>query len=148
MIGQQGDVLLFQSNDGGEICIEGGLMKMSAGLRSAAYISLFGGNQADDGREGNIDGWWGNLSETDPSRKIVSETQFLLNRLAPVSANLLRIQDAVENDLKWMVDVKAASSITAVASMPGRNRVNIKIAILALGEEITFEFSENWKAAA
>ena len=48
---QQGDVLLFQTVDDGEINIENGVVEMSGGLETAAYLSLYGGNEDDDGRE-------------------------------------------------------------------------------------------------
>jgi hypothetical protein len=46
---QEGDVHLFQTVNDGDICVVGGLVEMSSGLDTAAYISLFGGNEQDDG---------------------------------------------------------------------------------------------------
>lgn len=144
---QQGDVKLFNTVDGGEISVVGGITEMSSGLDTAAYLSLFGGNDEDDGSDGNPKTWWGNLTETEPAKKYVSETQFLLKSIPATSENLLRIEDAAARDLQWFLDVKAASSVTVAASIPALNRITISIQIIAEGEESDFEFTENWKAA-
>lgn len=143
---QQGDVLLFQTDDDGDIVVELGIVEFSGGLGTAAYLSLFGGNEDDDGRAANNLTWWGNIDEIEPDRKYRSETQNLLRSIPAVSRNLLRIQDAALRDLQWMLDRDVASSINVVATIPGLNRVDIEIRIEAVGEETRFKFTENWKA--
>lgn len=143
---QQGDVLLFQTNDDGDINVELGIVEFSGGLGTSAYLSLFGGNEDDDGRASNPLTWWGNIDETKPDRKYRSETQNLLRSIPAVSRNLLRIQDAALRDLQWMLNQNIASSVDAVATIPGLNRINLEIRIEAVGEETRFEFTENWKA--
>ena len=144
---QQGDVLLFQTPDDGDILVEGGIVAMSSGLETAAYVSLFGGNEDDDGRPDNRATWWGNLGETDPARQYRSETQNLLQAIPATSGNLRRVEDAARRDLNWMITEGAASSIAVVASIPALNRVRFDILIAAEGEEASFAFIENWKAA-
>lgn len=136
------DVLLYQSNDNGEINAEGGVIQMSSGLETSAYLSLFGGQEQDDGREGNPLNWWGNLSET-PDRQYRSETQYLLRSIAAIPANLRRIEDAARNDLGWMLSTGAASELTVGASMPALNTVRIAINV---DGDTTLEFVENWRA--
>lgn len=145
---QQGDVSLFQTDDGGEITVENGLVEMSGGLEAAAYLSMFGGNEDDNGQPRNAASWWGNLDETDPSRQYRSETQYLLQSIPAITSNLRRIEDAAGRDLAWFITEKAASSVEVVATIPGINRVKISISIEATGEESNFEFTENWKASA
>lgn len=145
---QQGDVLLFQTNDDGDIISENGLLAMSGGLETAAYLSLFGGNEDDDGRSNNPANWWGNLDEIDPARQYRSETQNLLQALPATTGNLLRIEDAVKRDLAWMVSIGAASEVSAEVSILGINRILIDINVIARGEESNFEFIQNWKVAA
>ena len=65
MAEQQGDVSLFQTNDDGNIEVEGGIVTMGGGLETSAYLSLFGGNEDDDNRTDNPANWWGNIDETD-----------------------------------------------------------------------------------
>lgn len=145
---QQGDILLFQTDDDGDIIVEGGVVEMTGGFETAAYVSLFGGNEDDDGRDDNEFKWWGNLGVTDPAERYVSETQNLLQALAATSANLRRVEDAAKRDLQWFLDKNIASSVTVEATIPGINRLKLIVNIEANGEESQFEFVENWKAAA
>ena len=144
---QQGDVSLFQTDDGGEITVEGGIVAMSGGLETAAYLSMFGGNEDDDGSQDSSQGWWANLDEPDTAKRYRSETQHLLQALAATTGNLIRIQDAAIRDLAWFLSEKVASSVGVVASIPGINRLKLTIDIQAIGEESRFEFVENWKAS-
>lgn len=145
---QEGDVKLFQTDDDGEITVENGLVEMSGGLETAAYLSLFGGNEDDDGRADNPANWWANLDEVDPTRQYHSETQNLLQALPATTGNLRRIEDAAGRDLAWFVDSGVASSVSVSASIPGINRIKLTIDIEAVGQESSFEFVENWKAGA
>lgn len=148
MTGQQGDVSLFQTDNEGEIIVEGGIVTMGGGLETSAYLSLFGGNEDDDGRNDNPANWWANLDETETAKEYHSETQNLLQALAATTGNLRRIEDAANRDLSWFIENKVASSVTVSASIPGINRIKLTIDIEALGEESSFEFVENWKAGA
>ena len=148
MAEQQGDVSLFQTDNDGDITVEGGIVTMGGGLETSAYLSLFGGNEDDDGSQGNNATWWANLDEVDPAREYRSETQNLLQALAATSGNLRRIEDAANRDLDWFITNKVASSVNVVASIPGLNKIKLKIDIEAQGEESSFEFVENWKAGA
>lgn len=145
---QEGDVKLFQTDDDGNITVENGLVEMSGGLETAAYLSLFGGNEDDDGRADNPGNWWANLDEIDPTRQYHSETQNLLQALAATTGNLRRIEDAAGRDLAWFVDSGVASSVSVSARIPGINRIKLTIDIEAVGQESSFEFVENWKAGA
>jgi phage gp46-like protein len=129
---QQGDVILFQTDDGGEITVEGGLVRMDGGLQTAAYLSLFGGSD-----------WWANLTETVPERQYNSETEELLKSLPLTSSNLKRVEDAVTRDLAWMQGTGVASTITVEVSVPAVNRLSIVIDID--GGDIAF--TANWRAS-
>ena len=144
---QQGDVNLFQTDDDGEISVVNGVVQMTGSFETAAYLSLFGGNEDDDGSAGNPQTWWGNLGVVDGAGKYVSETQNLLQAIPATSANLLRIEEAVKRDLQWFLDLSVASSVTVAVSIPALNRVKIVVRIEAVGEESEFSFVENWKAA-
>ena len=141
---QEGDVLLFQTTDGGEITVEGGIVEMSGGLETAAYLSLFGGNEDDDGLADSPANWWGNLDELDPAKQYHSETQRLLQSTPATSGNLRRIEEAAKNDLAWFLEEKVASAVTVVASIPGLNKLHLAVTI----DGGTLEFTENWEAAA
>lgn len=145
---QQGDVVLYQSLDDGEIEVVGGVVTMDGGLQTAVYLSLFGGNFKDDGLANNEFGWWGNTLETTASRKLVSETQNLLQGIPSTANNRLRIDQAVRRDLQWMLTEKVANEIDVAVTIPGLNKIKIVVTINAIGLESTFEFIENWKASS
>ena len=147
MIQQDGDVLLYQTNDDGDITVENGLVTMSGGLETSAYLSLFGGNEQDDGRKDSPQQWWGNLGE-EPEKQYRSETQYLLRSIPAIPANLRRLEDAAVRDLGWFVSEGVATSISATASMPAPSRVKLLITIEADGLPSVIEFIENWKADA
>lgn len=143
---QQGDVKIVQVPDGGEITVVNGIVTMSGGLETAAYLSLFGGNQRDDGRDDSPFSWWGNLIENEPEKQYRSETQHLLEALPLVTSNLRRIEEAALRDLAWFLEVDAASEVTALATIPAPNRIQLDVGITAFGEESQFQFVENWRS--
>jgi phage gp46-like protein len=145
---QQGDVRLFQTNDGGDISVTLGLVDMDGGLETAAYLSLFGGNEDDDGGGDPRFSWWANLAENDADFQYRSETQNLLQSLVVSPQNLRRIEDAAGRDLAWMVTKGVASRVEVAASVQGLNKVLIEVTIEAEGDETEFVFAENWKASA
>jgi len=139
---QQGDVTLFQTNDDGDISVVNGIVEMSGGLETAAYLSLFGGNEDDAGLTDATKTWWANLDEIDPTFQFRSETQHLLESIVPTTGNLGRIEDAAIKDLEWFTELGIASEVTVVASMPGLNRVKLTVNI----DQNELEFIENWRA--
>lgn len=144
---QQGDVSLFQTTNDGDIAVENGSVKFSNGLDTAVYLSLFGGNEDCSGRDTCPFTWWGNVDETDSSKKYISETQFLLKSLPLITSNLRRIEDAAKRDLNWFLENNIASSIIVNATIPGLNLIRLFIIVEANGLESSFEFVENWKAS-
>ena len=144
---QQGDVLLQQTNDNGEIEVVNGVVTMAGSFETMVYLCLFGGNEDDAGGADTTESWWGNLDEIDPDLRYVSETQNLLKSIPAVSANLLKIQAAAERDLAVFTNKSIASSVTVVVSIPALNRVTIAVDIEAIGEKSSFKFTENWEAS-
>jgi len=134
------DVLLRQTNDGGDLTLDGGLFLMSDGLGTAAYLSLFGGNEQDRGDADSTESWWGNVGELDPARQYRSETQYLLRSLPAVPANLLRIEEAASRDLEWMIDSGLAKSITVSVSIPELNRIQVDVVITTLEKQLHLSF--------
>ncbi len=144
---QQGDVHFFQTLDGGEIRIVNGITEMCPGLEVAAYLSLFGGNEQDDGNIDNPLQYWGNRIEPQTELHLRSRTQYLLRNIPATSGNLLRIQEAVLLDLAWLRTSNIVNDISASVTVPTLNRVRIDIALSAQGDESNFTFTENWKAS-
>jgi phage gp46-like protein len=141
------DLLLFHTADGGEIELINGQPTMSDGLATAAYLSLFGGNELDSGLQGDDrKQWWANLSETDPARMYRSRTQCLLRAIPAIPANLRRVEDAASSDLAWFLD-EVASAVDVAASMPALNRVVIAIKITVASAVYELSFASKWSAA-
>jgi phage gp46-like protein len=134
------DVLLRQTNDGGDIIAEAGLLRMSEGLETAAFLSMFGGNELDAGDTDSTEQWWGNIGETEAARTYRSETQFLIKSLPTIPANLLRIEQAGARDLAWMVEAGVAKSVAVSARIPALNSVAVDVTIDTLLREVTFTF--------
>ena len=138
---QQGDILLFQSTDDGDVNLVNGVLQMSSGLESAVYLSLFGGNADDDGLDKNARNWWGNLDEKDEAKHLRSETQYLLESLPATTGNLNLLRKAVERDLDWFKTEGIANTITVKVSLPELNKVKIDVTI----DEFGINYVENWK---
>jgi len=139
---QQGDVNLFQTDNDGDITVEGGIVEMSGGLPVAAYLSLFGGNEDDAGGQNSPLNWWGNFDEQETAKEYRSETQNLLQALPATAANLRRVEDAATRDLSWFVSNGVAGSVSVAASMPALNKIKL---VIDIDGDLTVEFIENWK---
>ncbi len=137
------DVLLRQFNDGGNIDYENGQVITSDGLETAAYLSLWGGNERDSGQQADDPlEWWGNKSELLEERKHRSALQNLMRAIPLVPANLQRFEDAAGTDLEWFVETKLANFVGVIASLPALNTVQIDIEIRILDEIFRFVFTE------
>ncbi len=141
------DVLLFQTDNDGDMEIEDGIATLTPGLGVTAYLALFGGNEEDDGSQTTPKQYWGNLDETNDSRKYRSATQNILNTAPPIPANLGKLEDAAIKDLNFFITDNIASDVSVTVVMPGLNRVKYTIKITAEGFENEFEFVENWRAS-
>jgi phage gp46-like protein len=69
------DVYQFQTENDGDVLHENGDLVMDAGIRTAAYLSLFGGNKEDGGFDNTQFSWWANFNESDPIYQYRSETR-------------------------------------------------------------------------
>jgi phage gp46-like protein len=139
------DVRMHHTVDGGEITITNGRVDVGPGLRTAAYLSLFGGNADDSGLVADDPNqWWGNVDEGDTVKHLRSETQHLLRALPATSGNLRRIEEAAARDLAWLVDTGVADSVDAVASMPGLNRIALDVEIVVGDQRYRQRFDETW----
>lgn len=143
------DVRLFHKPDGGEIESVNGQLVMDAGLETASYLSLFGGNERDSGlKDDEAQEWWGNLSETDPKRRYRSEFQHLIRSLPLTTGNVKRLQDAAERDLAWFT-AEVADSVSVDVTVPALNKAKVSIKFVIGGKPVGGGvFVENWRARA
>jgi len=122
----QGDLLLFSTNDGGEIeFTENNCFQNDTGFETAIYLSLFGGNYNDNGTEATKnESWWGNnLENNNPERKLVSRFQNISRGLPLTPGNLLILKDAIKEDLQWFIDEKIIDILEINLSIPSKNRL-------------------------
>lgn len=132
------DVYLFDTPDGGDITPD---LEIRDGLETAAYLSLFGGNVKDDGRETNPFNWWGNLSENEEDKIYRSTAAYLLRTVPPTPKNLRRIEDAARNDLAWFVTDDFTKTLNVSATMPKLNHVKLSVVMEGIDP---LEFRSDW----
>ncbi len=144
----EGDVLLFNTQDGGEINFVNGQPEMTGAFETMLFLCLFGGNFEDDGLENNKKTWWANYNENNPDRRYISRFQNLaMGGLPLTSGNLRRLEDAVLSDLAIFKNEKIADEVTAIASIPARNKLNLAVNITGTeGETTSVDFLLNWQS--
>lgn len=142
------DLQLLHSADGGELCLSGGQLLLDRTPSTAAYLSLFGGNDDDDATPAATRrSWWGNAMELDEARRVRSRTQYALRSLRRASGNLPALEAAARADLGWMREVLGAE-VTVSASLPTTHRVRIEIAIAIDAERYEARFEAPWPLGA
>ena len=139
------DLQLILNDDGGDFVFEDNDLATSSGIVESFTISLFGGNIQDDGLESSKMQWWGNVLDADPSKKIRSLTQHLINTLDQSRNSLLRIQDAVKSDLAWMIEQGLITSLNVDLAVESSSQINIIIQATANSQEIEQRYVINWE---
>ena len=133
----EGDLLLEETPDGGDISIVGGLMVNDRSFGTAVYLSLFGGNKEDSGKVQNRRTWWGNtLRGVSENEKMISRFQALIFGLPMTTKNILNAEDAARLDLKWLMDNGIADEIIMSGRAISRNRFELKVQVNANGKSI------------
>lgn len=143
-----GDVLFFDTEDGGEIAVINGLVIADGGFRSAVYLSLFGGNKEDEGDVASSHTWWGNKLEDVPvNERLVSRFVSYIRAVPLTSKNLRVAQDKAEEDLKWFIDDGIADSVAVELIEEGNNRIQLSVRIEKSGEVIeSGKYALQWEA--
>jgi phage gp46-like protein len=144
----EGDLLLFETLDGGEIKIENDLFASDRSFNTAVYLSLFGGNKDDNGKVKNNKTWWANtLPAITENEKLVSRFQAITAGYPMTTKTIREAEAAARLDLKWLVDEGIADKISASGSAAGRNKFNLYVYIEARGKSIYENtFSLFWRA--
>lgn len=140
MANQEGDIRIFQTENNGDISVSGGFIEMDSGLESAVYLSLFGGNEQDDGAAGNATAWWGNGIEQASGARLISRTQNLLQSMPITTGNVEKLRLSVLLDLESMKDSGVFESIDATITIPALNTVGIRVDFVLSGEKGSFYF--------
>ena len=115
---QDGDVLLFQTLDDGDLSITDGIVKMTGGLETAVYLSLFSPEDT-----------YLNESANTPDERLSSRTDAFIANKPQSSKNYQLLTQAVEADLKWLTKNNIVKSVGVAVSSDGLNRVMIGVVI-------------------
>jgi phage gp46-like protein len=144
----EGDLLLEDTPDGGDIRIENDLFASDRSFNTAVYLSLFGGNKDDNGKVKNNKTWWGNTLEgTAENEKLVSRFQAIISGLPMTTKNIQEAESAARLDLKWIIDEGIAEKITVSGRALSRIKFALYVDIQAGGNSIyEHTFSLFWKA--
>jgi phage gp46-like protein len=144
----EGDLLLMETEDGGEVQIENDLFVCDRSFNTAVYLSLFGGNKDDNGKVKNNKTWWGNtLPGIAEHEKFVSRFQAVISGLPMTTKNIQEAEAEANLDLKWIADEGIAEKITVSGRAVSRTGFALHIDIQAGGKSIYENtFSLFWKA--
>lgn len=146
----EGDVLLVDTPDGGEIDIQNGLVMADRSFTTAVYLSLFGGNESDGGKVDNDATWWGNrFREISETERMTSKLQSLVRNLPLTSKNIRAAEVAAREDLSWLETEGIADEITTSIRAIDRHRIDMEIVVKKSGELIEKgNYTIQWEAAA
>jgi phage gp46-like protein len=144
----EGDLLLVDTMDGGDVRIENNLFVCDRSFNTAVYLSLFGGNKDDNGKSKNSKTWWGNTLEgMAENEKLISRFQAVISGLPMSTKNIQEAENAAAIDLKWIVDEGIAKKIIVSARALSHNKFALHVDIQADGKSIYENtFALPWKA--
>jgi phage gp46-like protein len=126
----EGDLLLYDTPDGGELAIESGLFVSDKQFSTAVYLSLFGGNKEDPGKVKNNQEWWGNYLGISESEKLKSRFQYVITGLPMTVKNIKEAETAAQLDLQWFISEKIADEIFTYGQAVAKNRFNLTVEIM------------------
>ncbi len=144
----KGDVLFEDTPDGGNLVIEDGLIQDDRGFRTAAYLSLFGGNVDDPAIIESNQSWWGNLVG-EKETELRSSFQNVICSLPMTIKNLQSACDAAKRDLQWMIDKGIGEEINVSGTIQNVKQADFEITVIKNGENIlSTVFGVEWEAMA
>lgn len=125
------DLLMKESNNGGDLVLEGNTLKLANSFQNMPYLGCFGGNveastvgPKEDGEQAQD--WWGNylLMSQQPEVQHNSIFERTITQVALSSAGRLQLERAVKEDIKFM---EAFALVTVTATIEDADRVKIYI---------------------
>ena len=132
---RQGDLFLFQTNDGGEISVKNGEPVMDGGFQSAMYISLFGHDDSP---------LWMNEYFKE-NEKLKSEFFSFIKGASKSGANILQAEELAKKDLNWFITEGIADEININITSSDAKRIVMSVQILINGEAVAGnDFEISW----
>jgi len=127
----EGDLLLADTLDGGNVEIDNGLFVSDEQFSTAVYLSLFGGNKLDNGKTSSVNQYWGNLlRNATESEKLRSRFQYIVTGLPMSVKNIKEAEKAAAMDLQWFIDEKIADVLDIAGRSTGKNMFSLRVKIL------------------
>ena len=145
----EGDLLLVDTPDGGDIVIQDGFFVNDNAFNNAVYLSLFGGNKEDNGRVQNNNEWWGNKLPANSAERMTSRFQAIIFGLPMTTKHIIEAENAASLDLAWLIEEGIGEEIRVDGRVIDgkRNIFNLRIDILSFGSSIySNTFSLFWGA--
>ena len=127
----EGDVLLIDTPDGGDIVLENCLIEADRKFSTSVYLSLFGGNIDDPGKTKSDREWWGNLFADSESEKIRSRFQYIINGFPMTVKYIREAEEAAYLDLKWLIKENIADKINIEGRSKDKEHFELYVEILA-----------------
>lgn len=118
---QQGDVLLYQGDDGGEINVENGITEMTQLYDTFIYLILCGSNEDDNNTsETEREQYCGNEDEP-AENKLRGKLNYLLKNRPINSETIREIRDAAADDITSGFGAMLKSVIVTVTLITTRH---------------------------
>jgi phage gp46-like protein len=144
-----GDVLLVATPDGGDIVVTDGLVVSDTALSTAAYLSLFGGNKADNGKVKNSMTWWGNLvPEIKESEKMISRFQNIITAMPFSVKNIQAAEQAARLDFAWLIAEGIAERVDVSIRAVSLKKIEVKVDMTAGGDTSSKKYLFSWGGAS
>lgn len=141
-----GDVLLEVADGTADMVVTANAIHDCRTFDTAVVLSLFGGNDEDDGKS---DGktWWGNcIGNTSKAERIESRFQHITHAMGLSSAALREAEKAASMDLAWMKDEGIADEITCTGSILDRNSFSLIVLVKKSGNTVfTGTYGLQWQ---
>lgn len=144
--------LVWDNKNGvGDFAISQNDLAVDEGFETAVILSLYLDRRAEDndvlpdqGKDRR--GWWGDAFPIVEGDKIGSRL-WLLAREKQMDTVMRRAEEYAKEALQWLVDDKAAESVTVKATAPTKGTILLDIQITRPGGTlIGFRFGYNWAA--
>lgn len=130
-----GDPILIDAGDGGDLLIVNGQPEMDDGLQNAVFLSLFTDNA-----------WWANSILPD-NEQATSELS-TLDRSVLTNKTRLDAEEYARQALSWMVSDGLASKISVSAEIVAIGVLGLIITIDQPGKQSTVRYKINWENMA
>lgn len=132
---REGDIKLYQTNDGGEILVTLGEPEMEGGLFTSIFISLFESDNTD---------YW--MNEWLPEEeKITGYFYSFIKGVPKTPSNMVKAADYAKLDLDWMIKNNIADEINVDIQSNDVKSISLSVEIIKNKLNIlNSKFEINW----